>query len=166
MEKIKARFLTPISNENEKAYIKTEGYSLKYVTFDEETTKRLLEEASCYEVCDFNIYIFANDVVDEKTKQIRTYGTEVPKLTSISSPMYSTDELPLADMLIIDGHFAGVVVKVVQEGGNGWSNYRREYYPILFIDGKVLGTTEAHYSYSGEDYDREITNNYSLHKIK
>ncbi len=27
MEKIKARFLTPISNENEKAYIKTEGYS-------------------------------------------------------------------------------------------------------------------------------------------
>lgn len=166
MEKVYARFLTPvIKTDPNKTVIRVGGLSLQYVEYDENTTKRLIEEASCYEVCNHNYYFHEDDVYNTSNKSTSRHGVLVPRLASISSMVYSTNE-PQVDCLIINEQFAGVVVYVEQKGGNGWNNYSNYNYAILSIDGKVVGNNTATYSYYGEDSSTEDTRTYTLHKIK
>lgn len=166
MEKTYARFLSPVSKvDNSKTVIYVGGLSLQYVEYDEETTKRLLLEASKYEVCNYIVYSHENDVYNTSEKSENRYGVEVPKLASISSMVYSTDE-PQVDCLVIGGQFVGVVVYVEEVGGNGWNNYRNYNYAILYTDGTIVGNNTASYCYSGEDSSRDDSRTYTLHKIK
>lgn len=165
IEKTYARFLTPVSEPVAgKKILKTEEYSLQYVEYDEETTKQLLEEASKYYVGKNKSYSYENDVYNTQSSSTSYSGIRADKLISISSMMYSTDE-PQADCLIIDGHFAGVVVLIEQKGGNGWSNYCYTNYAVLYTDGRISGNNVSCYSFNGEDSSREDTNRYTLHKV-
>ena len=166
IDRINARFLVPVVKPDpNKRTIRTEEMVLQYAEFNEETTKRLLEEAACYEVCNFNCYSYENDVYNDSHSSVKSYGVRVDKLASISSMCYSTNE-PQADCLIMGGQFVGVVVKVVREGGNGWSNYRYENYAVLYTDGRISGSNTASYSFAGEESSRDDERTYTLHRLK
>ena len=160
------RFLSPVGKiDSTKTLIQVDGLNLQYVEFDEETTKRLLEEASHYKVCNSRSYSYENDDYNHSERSTSYYGHQVDKLLSMSSMSYYTDE-PRVDCLIINKEFVGVVLLIKEEGGNGWNNYSYNKYAILYADGKVVGSNESSYSFHGESSSREVSNHYTLHKIK
>lgn len=163
---IYARFMEFVDvPQKGKGSIKTSNFTVQYVDYDEETTKRLLEEASHYEVCNHEVYDHYDDVYNTEDHVITRHGKQVDQLISISSMRCFSDE-PQVDCLIVDGHFAGVVILVEEIGGNSWNTYHYNYYSILYTDGRIVGTNKYSYCFTGEDSSREETRTYTLHKIK
>ena len=85
-------------------------------------------------------------------------------MLSISSPVYSTSE-PQLDILIVDGEFAGVVIKVTQTSQSTWSSDKETFYCILYKDGTKAGNNKGYFSSSLEDSSSDNEWEYYLHKI-
>lgn len=166
IEKIYARFLRPVSvPEKGKKTVYAEDLILQYVEYGEATTARLKKEAAKYEVCSDNDYTYEYDEDDYPTRGSKRTIFEVEKLVSLSSGCYSTDEVR-ADILIVRGHFAGVVVYTDRRGGNGWNNYSESGYAILYKDGRIVGNNVSSYSYSGASSSKDDEYTYTLRKKK
>ena len=163
-EKTLIKFLTPV-NKGENGKIRTSEFLLKYIEYDEETTKRLHEQMAEYEVYVSNSYKYEDDDYGTTKYGSSSKSIRVDKLTSNSSMMYSTDE-PQADALVIGGQFLGVVIPVFERGGNGWSNYDNSSYCILYTDGRISGSNKSYYSYSGESSSKDDDYTYTLQKVK
>ena len=166
IEKIYARFLRPVSvPEKGKRTIYTDELTLQYAEYGEKATARLQKEAAKYEVCSDNDYSYEYDEDDYPTRGSKRKLFEVEKLVSLSSGCYSTDEVR-ADILIVRGHFAGVVVYTERRGGNGWNNYSENGYAVLYKDGRIVGNNVSSYSYSGASSSKDDEYTYTLRKKK
>ena len=159
MEKIYARFLAPSIG---KCYLTAQGIKLAYADFDEETTKKLIEQANEWVVVEDYLAKYVNDYgADESGSSTNFFA--LPKMTSISSPTYSTNEV-VGDILVENGKVAGAVIKLKTEGGSAFDNYNYIHYCILLTDGTVLGNPTSSYCYVGEDSDHERTKTYVMIK--
>lgn len=115
-------------------------------------------------VRDYSSYTYEYDDYDDKSHGSDLKYVAVSDMVSCVSGIYSTSDV-LGDILINQqGKFVGVIVKIVNEGGNGWNNYRDVSYALLFTDGRVVGKAEKCYSFSGESSSKERTNSYDLVK--
>jgi hypothetical protein len=115
-------------------------------------------------VRDYSSYTYEYDDYDDKSHGSDLKYVAVSDMVSCVSGIYSTSDV-LGDILINQqGQFVGVIVKIVNEGGNGWNNYRDVSYALLFTDGRVVGKAEKCYSFSGESSSKERTNSYDLVK--
>ena len=161
IEKTYARFLTPVGNSIEGKKYVTEEYTLQYADFDTEVIARIREQMADYEVVFDKDYSYEYEDDDYPTRGYDRKVVDVGELISLSSGMYSTDDAR-GDVLVIDGRFAGVVVNLEEVGGNGWSNYQRSWYAVLYTDGRISGKNEGHYSFYGESSSKENTYTYTL----
>ena len=135
-----------------------------YAQLDEEEIQALQPELAGWYVCDYSTYCIEYDDYDDVSRGSDINYVAVTDMVSCCSGMYSSSDV-LGDILIdTDNHFIGVVLKVTQSGGNGWNNYDRTNYAILYTNGKVDGKAEKEYSFSGESSSKEYTNSYSLVK--
>lgn len=115
-------------------------------------------------VRDYSSYTYEYDDYDDKSHGSDIKYVAVPDMVSCVSGIYSTSDV-LGDILITpDGQFVGVIIKLVDKGGNGWDNYRNVSYALLFTDGRVVGKPKQCYSFSGESSSKESTNEYDLVK--
>lgn len=163
MERIKARYLAPLHETSEKnATIETKGLSLVYVTLDEEHDKRVREQMSRYTLNISCYYEYEYDDYDDgPTRSYDSKDVELADLLSLSSPVYSTDA-PRADILLVDGSFAGVILRASSRGGNGWDNYDEWWYCLLYKDGRILGKNKSSYSFSGASSSKDEESTYTL----
>ncbi len=124
----------------------------------------LKEQMQGWYVMDYSSYTYEYDDYDDKSHGSDIKYVAVPDMTSCVSGSYSTSDV-LGDILISqEGNFVGVIIKLVDQGGNGWDNYRNVSYALLFTDGRVVGKAEKCYSFSGESSSKEYTNSYELIK--
>ncbi len=84
-------------------------------------------------------------------------------MTSRSSGVYSTDDV-IGDILVENGHFAGVVLQVREQGGSAWTSYDTKNNTILYTDGRVVGKAQSSYSFSGPSSSKDTTDTYTLIK--
>jgi len=160
-----ARFLVPVRKpEGGKAKFITEEFTLQYADFDEKTVMRLREEMACYEIYVGNSYTYEYDDDDGPTHGYSSKSVPIEKMVSLSSGLYSTSD-PRGDCLILGGHFAGVVIYVEERGGNGWSNYDRSGYTVLYTDGRIVGNNVSSYSFYGESSSKEDEYTYTLCEV-
>ena len=156
-EKKKARYV--LYSKQMRAAIKAGNFA--YIDLSENDEKRLRAEMEGFVVRDSCHYCYEYDDYDDKSSGFTINDVPVAEMISCRSGCYSTDDV-LGEILVADGHFAGVVLLVEEEGGNGWSNYHRKSYPLLFTDGSVDGQAKKSYSFSGESSSKDVTNDYSL----
>ena len=163
MEKVYARFLTKMKEDNGQGKIRLGGVVLQYTEFDEQTTAMLKEEMSEYEVVVDEDYSYEYDEDDHPTYGSDRKVVDVDKVVSLTSGWYSSSD-PRGDCLIVGGHFAGVVLYLENTGGNGWSNYNDKWYAVLYADGRIEGENSCHYSFNGESSSKEYEYEYTLRK--
>ena len=155
-------FLTPAS-PGEGFNIQTDEHRLKYIELDEKTREAVLSEASLYTVQASVTRSYEYDDDDYPSRSYDSYTAGPLELVSLSSPLYSTNDV-LADILVIDGEFAGIVVKHRKWGGSGWSNYDYSWYTVIYKDGRISGTNLSEYSFSGSSSSKEEETVYYLNK--
>jgi len=142
-------------------HIETDGYVLDYLELTPEAEEAVKAEAASWLLQDQYFYSYENDDYGTCSSDEGVRYYEIADMTSISSPVYSGFR---GDMLVIDGHFAGVVIETERSGGNGWSGNHVRTYGILFTDGTVLGNNQKNESFSGESTSRESSSCYHLKK--
>lgn len=179
VEKQSARYLYPISTDSStrdtrdlgygfrrgedtrSRHIETGGYVLDYLETDDATSAAIRLEAAGWQIRDRYYYSYENDDRDISDSETNIYTHEIADMASISSPVYSGFR---GDILVIDGHFAGVVLETGKGGGNGWTGERVGTYCILFADGTVLGSNVISEGFSGESISRYTSDTYTLVK--
>ena len=167
MEKIKARFLVPTEEtENKVASIKTKGLSFSYSELSEKQEKRVREQMSRFYLEEDCCYEYEYDDYDDGPS--RSYSSkefEIGELLSLSTPYYSTDA-PCADIIVVGGSFEGIILKISSVGGNGFDNYNDWWYTILYTDGTMLGKNKSSYYFSGESSSKSDEKTYNLKEKK
>ncbi len=108
-------------------------------------------------------YCEEDDDYDRKYTGTSTKDVPLAEMTSRSSGAYSTDDV-IGDILVENGHFAGVVLQVREQGGSAWTSYDRKNNTILYTDGRVVGKAQSSYSYSGSSSSKDTTDTYTLIK--
>ena len=156
----KARFVVPTS-VNEGRILKVGELMFTYASFDEQTEEMLRNQAERWVIKDYHSYTYENDDYGTSSSDSSIIKTPLNDMTSISSGCYSSNDV-LGDILVIDNEVAGAILYITEEGGNGWSNYNRKEYSLLYTDGKTVGKTTKSYSFSGESSSRYIYDSYSL----
>lgn len=162
-EMIKARFLVPAAGNDIK--LTAHGLSLGYASFDEHTEAVLYKEAEEWVISHYSYYCYENDDYDSKDESSSTTLVPLTEMISLSSGAYTTDKIR-GDILVLNGKVAGVVLYVMEQGGNGWSNYKSESFTILHTNGRVDGKACSYYSFSGESSSRVTEDRYTLKKKK
>ena len=144
MGRINARFLSPksILTPGVKGLITDEGMRVEYVEYDEETTKKILEEASRYVVRRTGKYYREDNVYNTEMSGNSDYGYVLKDMASISSSWYSTDE-PRLDLLVINKEFVGVVILITNTIQDTWNKQCKENYCVLYKDGQVFGNNKG-----------------------
>ena len=151
MEKIYARYV-PYGKGMDDALL---NGARPYMTLDTETDATVKAEMAAWVIRDFCKYSYYDDDYDRGHSGTSTNEIAVDKMVSRSSGCYSTSDV-IGDILVEDGHFAGVVLYITEDGGNGWSNYDRKGYCLLLIDGSVKGNPEKSHSFSDMNPDRAL----------
>ena len=135
-----------------------------FTTLSDEQIANLQQQMQGWYVCDYSRYEIEYDDYDDKSYGSDINYVAVADMVSCVSGMYSSNDV-LGDILITpQGEFVGVIIKIVNQGGNGWDNYRNVSYCMLFTDGKVVGKREKSYSFSGASSSKDYTNSYDLVK--
>lgn len=164
MKKIKARYLVPTDQaKGMVADIIAGELSFTYVELSEEQEKIVKEQMSKFYL---HVSICYETEYDDDEYPSRSYDSndfEIEDMISLTSPCYSTDEAR-ADILLIDGSFAGVISKATRVGGNGWNNYDEWWYFILYTDGTMVGKNESSYCFHGSSSSKEEETTYTLRK--
>ena len=162
MEKIKARYLAPLEETASKvASIQTKDLAFAYTTLSEAEEKSVKAEMEQYLLMASCCAEYEYDDDDGPSRYYSTKTFDLDELTSLSSPMYSTD-IPCADILVSGGSFRGLILKGRRWGGNGWNNYDERWYMILYVDGTIVGDNVSSYSFSGSSSSKEEDTVYTL----
>lgn len=155
-ERITARFIVPDSS----GPIVTPAQSFSYFDFDENSAKRISEEASLYE-----IFVESKGSYEDERENLRTYHTTKSvspvEMTSLSSPSHSTADV-IGDIIVIGGRFAGVAIRISTSGGGTWDFKTTRSCTAFFKDGKVSGPTKSSYSSSTESHSDDDDTCYTL----
>ena len=163
MEKLTARFVTTSKPSNYVKSLQKDGITLYWVEYNQEDTKRILDESDEYFVSIFSSHYYENDVYGD-VKKGENYGEfAIKKMASAFSPCYSTNE-PQVDILVIGKSFAGVVIKMRESGGSTWTSYDREWFVIHYTDGTIEGKNRSENYVYTEDNTSESIKSYYLHK--
>ena len=141
--------------------IKNGRFEFLYLDRDEE--QKLQEQISEWQIHESCSYSYEYDDYEDKSTGYYFNDIDVFKILSTSSGCYSSSDI-LGEILVENGLFVGVVIKITEEGGGGWSSYKNVKYSILYLDGKYDGKPESYYSFSGESSSKESTTTYSLRK--
>ena len=159
MEKAKARYVlyTP-----DLAAAIAQGY-LPNLPLDPATEETVRAELSGWVVRNSCDYCYEYDDYDDRSRGYSTDYIPVSDMISTKTGCYSTSDI-LGEILVADGHFVGVVLRLVDESHSTWQSDRRVHYPILLTDGTVIGTPHKSYYFSGESSTKESDNDYSLIK--
>ena len=163
MEKITARFLTTVKPEKYIGGIIKNGVTYYYTEFDEETTERIWAEAAKYYVSKNSRTYYEDDIHNEVRGGNYNSGCELRNLTSISSPVRSTN-IPDGDILVIGREFAGVVLHLFDESGGTWSYQKYDWYTFFYKDGTVEGSDKTIKCISLEDSSTDDEDYYYLLK--
>ena len=135
-----------------------------FTPLSDEQIANLQQQMQGWYVRDYSSYVIEYDDYDDKSYGSDINYVAVADMVSCVSGMYSSSDV-LGDILITpQGEFVGVIIKIVNEGGNGWDNYRNVSYCTLFTDGKVVGKREKSYSFSGASSSKDYSNSYDLVK--
>lgn len=162
MEKIKAKYIVPLEETNKSsADIETKGLSFVYTVLDENLEQKIKAEMKNYFLNVFYYYEYEYDDDDGPSKSYNNKDFEIEDLISLTSPVYSTDEV-CADIIISEGSFKGLIMKGRNWGGSGWNNYDEWWYIILYADGTILGKNKSTYSFSGSSSSKEEEKTYEL----
>ena len=164
MEKTYARFLVEVDEKKEPDRgTKIGPYKLTYGRLDEKTAEQVKKQMAEYTLSVYERYETEYDDDDYPSVSHDYKRFELENIVSLSSGCYSTDEAQ-GDILVLNGQFAGVVIKARRWGGNGFSNYDDWWYCILQADGTIVGKNESEYSFYGSSSSKERSWEYTLVK--
>ena len=145
----------------EKAY--SEG-NFAFATLDQDEIEALQAQMQGWFVRDYSSWRIEYDDYDDVSYGSDSTLVAVPDIVSCTSGMYSSSDVRGDILIDRDNNFVGVILYIVEEGGNGWSNYNRSHYALLFTDGTTYGKAEKSYCFAGESSSKDYTNSYDLVK--
>ena len=145
----------------EKAF--SEG-NFGFATLDQDEIEALQAQMQGWFVRDYSSWRIEYDDYDDASYGSDSTLVAVPDIVSCTSGMYSSSDVRGDILIDKNNNFVGVILYIVEEGGNGWSNYNRSHYALLFTDGTNYGKAEKSYSFSGESSSKDYTNTYDLVK--
>lgn len=162
MENLNPHFYVPISPEKAKeapgsSLIKIDDLVLRYTEFDDKTSQQLLEEASAYELHCERYYWHEDDVYNCTSEERTQRSTPIPE--AACSP-YS----PIIRCLVVDGHFAGIILHTEDTHGGVTQCYKSSECSILYIDGKIVGNNKSYWGFTGSESSSSETKTYTLRK--
>lgn len=166
IEPVHAQFVTPAENPvTGERVLKTNDFLVRYVSLRPDYRSSIMKEIMQWEISVYHEYDYENDVYNDTEHEEYSKVVPMDQLISRQSATYCTGDV-IGDYLIIDGEFAGVVVRT-QEERTGSPSYRRsEAFCILYCDGRISGSNTHSDGYTTEDTSRWTTDVFTLRRRK
>ena len=153
--------MAPYEKKDENGEVIERGH--KYITLEPEVEKVVRAEMEDYLFCVCKVSEIEYDDDDYPSRSHDFEDIELGQIVSMTSPTYSSSDT-LADIIVIDGHLAGVLVKARRWGGNGIANNDETWYCALYIDGTKRGENKSQYFFHGSSSSKEYEWTYTLEK--
>ena len=139
-----------ITEDMEEADLRTHDLGLKMAVLTPEERNTVVEEAREWTLVKTTEYETTLYWHDDDHSEGKSFSED--------------DDFYRKQVVVKDGHFAGVILKTSLTGGMGMSTYNDEEIGILFTDGTSNGRNHDHYSRSSDESSYSETTYYELKK--